>query len=168
MAITELLTIPNQPNAGTLQYIALGGDGWVAPQSAWYMDMRITGDASGGRITATVSRDERFEHLVSFLRFQQASATAVDYIFELRRVAGIEIQQLGVAPVSGIGGVTLSTLLWSPPAVIDPVSWTLTVDNVDGELVRFGFMIYNFNIRASEKVPLDILLSSLIRSPSAI
>lgn len=164
MSISETLTLPAQPSAGLSEYIPLGGDGWAAPQSAYMIDMQITGDASGGTITFIVLRDERFEQIVNFLQVDCGTVTAQEYSFGILRKSGITIHQIGVAPE--IRGN--SNILWTPPTMIDPIRWEVRVDNRDTEVDKFRCLVYNFNIRASEKVPLPILVSSLPRSPSAI
>lgn len=168
MAITEILTLPNQPAVGSVEYIPLGGNGFQAPQSAFMFDFRITGDASGGLVKWEVNRDERFEHIVSFLALESDAATAMDYILGIRRRAGTTFHNTGQSPDGSVLGQDFTTVLWTPPTMIDPITWIATTENQDTIDFKFKGIVYNFNIRASEIVPLGTLLASVPRSPTAI
>jgi len=166
MAQAETLTLPAQPAAGSNEYIPLGGDGWTAPQSAFMVDMQITGDASGGNSVLTIERDNRFEQIVSFLSIESVHTLALQFALGIRRIPGITIHHVGVAPITT--AVSLTSVLWAPPAFIDPTGWEAVFPNIDTIVSRFRCLVYNFNIQASHKIPLNILLSSLPRSPSAL
>lgn len=168
LTISETMTIPNQPNVGNLEYVPLGGNGWEAPQSAWMLDMHITGDASGGFLLFTVNRDDRFEHLVQFMSIEVIRATTIPYRFDLFRSNATEIHNFGETDLCDATGLEATGTIWTPPPMINPIKFATGTTNVDLELVRFKLLLYNFNIRASEKVPLSVLLASLPRAASAI
>lgn len=172
MSIFQSVVLPSQPVAGSLEYIPLGGDGLTAPQSAWFMDMQITGDATGGAIRAVVLRDDRFEHILQFMSVETDSATAVSYRMDIFRGAKASSAQafhnVGTTQLSSVTGHVLACQLWTPPAVIGPVQFEAKVPNVDTELFKFKLLIYNFQVDASKRVPLNILFQCLIRAASSI
>jgi len=172
VSITETITLPNQPAVGTLEYIPLAGDGLAAPQSAFFLDHQITGDASGGFIRWQVHRDGRFSHLLQFMSAESDSITAISYRFDIFRGANASTAQafhnVGTTGLSSVSGNVLAAQIWTPPAVIDPVKFELKLPNADGEEHKFKMLIYNFKVDASKRVPLNILFQSLIRSASAI
>lgn len=129
-------------------------------------DVQITGDASAGRVIWQIDRDPRFEHIVSFMSIESDNAAAIDYILGIKRKAGTTFHNVGKTNHSGITGNLIASIIWSPPTMIDPIQWIATVDNTDTELYKFKGMVYNFNIRASERTSLAILLASIPRSPS--
>lgn len=168
MSVQETVNLVDQPVAGNFEFVPLGGDGWIAPQSAYIGDMKATGDATAGDVRMKVLRDDRFEHLIQFLAGSSGQNSAQDYRFAIARRLGLNIHQIGTTKASGVTDEVLNSILWTPPPMIAPVEWTLTMDNTDTIAYDFKFVVYNFNIRATEKVPLNVLLSSLTRAGSAI
>jgi len=167
MAISQSFALPAQPASGSVEFIPLGGNGFTAPQSAFLFDMRITGDASGGAIDFTVLRDERFEHIVSFMSIESNNAAAIAYLMGIRRKAGVTFHNIGTTKESG-AVQDLASIIWSPPTMIEPISWTAKVVNTDLESFKFKGIVYNFNIRSSEETPLAVLMASVPRAPTAI
>lgn len=167
MAITEEITLPNQPAVGSVEYIPLGGDGWVSPRSAYLIDMRITGDVSGGRVTLTVNRDPRFEHIVSFIQLESDSATATEYIFNLHR-AKVVAHNTGAVKQVNLSSLDFTSIAWNPTPMIEPTKWSAIFNNVDAIEYKWMSLVYNYNIRASEKIPLGTLFASLPRTASSI
>lgn len=168
LTITESFALPGQPAAGSNEFIPLGGNGFTAPQSAFLFDMQITGDASGGLVNFTINRDDRFEHIVSFLQIGSNNAAAIDYIMGISRKQGVTFQNVGKTKTSGVTGSDLAVIIWAPPPMIEPISWLAVVANTDLELFKFKGLVYNFNIRASEETPIAVLQASVPRSPSAV
>ncbi len=172
MSVLQEITLPAQPAAGTLQYIPLGGDGWGSPQSAFFLNMVITGDATGGFTRWRINRDPRFEHILQFMSIESTSATAIAYNFDIFRGAhaptGVGVHQVGTTAHSAVSGNVLANQMWTPPPIIDPIKFECKVNNVDTQEDKFKILVYNFNIRASELVPINIMLASLPRAASAL
>ncbi len=163
MAITDETTLPAQPASGTTVLVPLGGNGFTAPKSLFYVTVNLTGDATGGLLSIDVKRDERFEQLVDFMVIQNAGG-AVVYRMDLFRDLGSRALVIGTSNAD----TTISTGMWSPPALIDPHSYRLSTANVDGVQVKLKMAIYNFDVRASELVPLELLLASVRRSSTLL
>lgn len=168
MSVVREFTLPAQPAAGEIQFVPLGGDGWIAPQSCYVGDVQATGTASGGHIHLQVLRDPRFEHIVQFLSLESSSITAIQFRFDFFRTLDVAIHNVGTSQIAVPSGRVLACQIWSPPPLVDPVKWAGSTDNVDTELVKFKFVAYNFNIRASEKVPLGVMYQSLPRSATSV
>lgn len=168
MGIGQEFTLPNQPAAGSAVYLPLGGNGFLAPHSAYSIDMQITGDASGGGIAFRIDRDERFEHLIQSMMLQVDGSAAIQYKFEVFRHADSIFINAGTSSATTAANADGAYQLWTPPAMIDPSFWRLKVTNVDGVQVKFKCLIYNFNIEASKKIPLNLLLQNVPRSASSL
>jgi hypothetical protein len=122
----------------------------------------VTGDATGGNATARVNADPRFGHLVTLMGATQLSnVTPGQNVFF----------SLDDSPTAfGFGDLHAETLAgicvasWNPPPLIQVSTWSCSIPNVDGDALQFAYWVYNFNIRARERVPLDILLASVPRA----
>lgn len=163
VSVGVTLTLPAQPTTGSVDYVPLGGDGWSSPQSMYLVDSKSTGDVSGGINTIDILRDQRFEQLIDFVMIQ-TDGGAVTYRMDIFRRAQSRAIRIGASNAEA----SISSALWSPPAVIDPDSWRVTIPNVDTEILTFKSTIYNFRITASEHVPLAILLASIRRASSVV
>ncbi len=165
MAIDLDVNITDQPPTGTIVYRPLGGNGFTSPKSMYLFDIASTGDATGGDNTVTVFRDERFENIASFLQVQTNGGA-------IQILLNVSTHNVGrgihIGPTVPITGDTFSALSWTPPLLIDSQKWALQTPNVDTQALRFKGIVYNFNIFASEKTPLSLLLASMPRSPSAL
>lgn len=167
MAISEQVILPAEPAAGSLQFIPLAGNGYQSPQSAFLLNMQITGDASAGRIRFIVARDARFEQITQFMSIESNSATAIDYNMQYFR-AGVGITNAGKTEISSVDSAVIAHKMWVPPAVMNCTKWECSVDNVDLEVHKFKLLIYNFRVDASKVTPLSLLFSSLTRTGSAL
>lgn len=167
MSIVEIVILPAQPISGEIEYIPLAGDGFTAPRSAFYGSVLQTGDASGGTIRMTVKRDQRFEHVISFLTAEVLQTSAAGVRFAVGR-ANTTINTVGATKANTITGDAVSALTYAPVAMIEPTFFELDVENTEDLVWRFKFLIYNFNVQASFKVPLSILLASLPRAPTIV
>lgn len=163
MSILQQVNLPAQPGAGDVTFVPLGGNGYTAPESMYYWSITQTGDVSGGTATIDVGRDERFEQLIDFLEVQNIGGAVV---FRMDIFRNTESRAIVVGTTTA--DATISVALWSPPAIIDPFEWRMVIPNVDGIVSRFKGVCYNFNIRASELIPLPQLLASVRRSSSLI
>ncbi len=165
MAIDLDINLTNQPAVGSITYRPLGGDGFTAPRSMYMFDIASTGDASGGDNTVTVFRDERFQNIASFLQVQTNGVSRIVLFNVSTHNVGRGIH---IGSTVAITGDSFSALMWTPPLLLDSDSWALQMVNTDTEAVRFKGIVYNFDIFASEKVPLSLLVASMPRSPAAL
>jgi len=165
MAIDLQVNLTDQPPSGSNKWVPLGGDGWTSPQSLYFFNINSTGDATGGNHVIQVFRDERFENIASFLLVQAIAAATIVRMDVSREGTG-RATHIGTTVVDEAG--TTGVLSWSPPLIIDAEKWALTLVNTDTEVIAFKGLVYNFNIRASERVPLSVLVASLPRSPAAL
>jgi hypothetical protein len=150
------------------EFIPLAGDGWTSPQSAYYSNAQVVGDATGGTATITVERDDRFSHIISFIAPEALVNTAEPFQISIARLVNISVRMVGVMPVSTIGGSALSCLMLSPPPMIDPVSWTFQTDNTDTIVFRMKFLVFNFQLDAPKRIPIQTLFASLPRAATIV
>jgi len=157
VAVTETVTLPDQPPAGGQTHrTPLGGDGFRAPMAAYIVDnMLATGDAGGGPIVCQVNMDERFCSLVAYLTVSmtQASQTDIDLRF---RVQHRRAEATGISPAQ-------ISEVWVPVPVIIPGGGaggliTAGALNVDTDLFRLSALIYLFNINVRQVMPMGPLL----------
>ncbi len=122
-------------------------------------------DASGGTATITVELDPQFECLIQVITLQVIGpASNVDFRMNVSRNGGGNIIVVGSAFKPSFDSSAYAS--WNPSAIIDPANFNIRSGNVTGDSLRMNAMIYNFQKRASEKVPLDQLLASLPRGSS--
>jgi len=169
LSISETVVLPDQPAAGSVEYVGLGGNGYLAPHSMYLIDQQITGDVTGGDVLFRISRDERFEHLIMTMMVQGDGST-VDLPFRMEIFRGQQsfLIQSGLIVATTVLNGTGSNRVWSPSPLIGPTFWRLRVDNTLGKIVKFKSVIYNFRIDASKLVPLNLLLQNLPRAASAL
>ncbi len=174
ITVSTSVTLPAQPVLGTVAYIPLGGDGFIAPFASYVVQgFRATGDASSGRVELNIQMDDRFCSLVQFVSLEIAQATEASADF--RMFIG------STAPVSAIprqneSGVIQSvdplvtngreiSRTWSPVPYILPggrlaPSIVIQALNVDTDNYFVDASIYLFDITVREKTPMGPLLWS--------
>lgn len=163
-------------------FIPLGGDGWVAPQSAYSVFLKRSGDASGGVINLECAMDPQYASLVQYLSFKafdnNVGADQIDCRTALRVTKGAEVaQQTHVYRGNSLDSTTYDDFgfcgVWEPPGLmlssntlegfdLNPRLTVQMENNNLSELVMSA-RILNFNKRAREEVPLNVLLSALPR-----
>ena len=162
--------LPAQPASGKSTYIPLGGNGFLAPHSAYYVsNFKVDGDASAGTATLSIYTDPRYACLCSLVQAEGLSAAAdAEYHFSLwGKNDEITLTQVGTSPVIAFEGVWRRS--WSPPPLMDFERVSVNLSNIDAtEDYRLSAVIYNFDIAAPHKIPLPQLFASLPRSPSAL
>ncbi len=174
MSVAEEIRLPAQPTSGGVDYLPLGGDGFTAPHSMYTVrNMNIVGDASGGQLQAKVTQDRRFSAICTLMSIGVVGpAAAVVFRAEIAHAPQQNSRQ--VFQIGGTGVFTelpsaLSQALWSPSPILDLAHIQVKADNSGvGVDLLLNALIYNFDIRVAEKVPLNVILASLPRSGSLL
>lgn len=178
MAVSEVVALPNIPASGGLTYTPLGGDGFAGPHSVYRGFVTGVGDASGGLISVQIRFDPRYTQLVLQLSAELQGITA-DANVDMQISDDVNGQQSvrRIAPYAPLAGTaTDAKVNWNPPPYL--VSAGIGADSdrprilvrslnagVGTDLV-VRFHIYNFDKRAREIVPVEILSRALIRAES--
>ncbi len=180
MSVAENIQLPNQPTSGTVENQGLGGDGFRAPFSATIVDINLAGDASGGTNAISVRFDPNYISMVSYVTLLVTGAAAeVDGRVQIVERGPGAFQRgtlTTIIPIRngsvGLGGDTAS--MWIPPPVLISADPDTTVTNApffrwqgvntNGEENFLSMKIYNYDKRARESVPLDLLLASVPRA----
>lgn len=179
MSVIVAMTLPGQPILGSSVYLALGGDGRVAPMGCYFVRLEVAGDASGGNAIVTINLDERYTNLVAYANALIAvDAAAGDF--------SILVQEAGAAPGPGaphiVGtipqiatGVTTdnASFLWYPPPVYFQGGGQVTVSypNVGvGETYKLQIEVYVFDINVRRITPLPVLQMNVpgVSAPAAV
>lgn len=163
MAITENIALPNE--AAT--YVPLGGDGFSAPFAMYIYDHSITGDASAGAVTQSITFDSRYCTLVRWVGMSIGQTNA-DTQFRLNLAANPE----GTSPKIGVTGTLVgvaSTVssegaqgYWVPPQTVLPPSAVLNTQftNVLSDTFRITAELLLWNIRVRELSPWQYLMAA--------
>lgn len=179
MSVETDVMMTDRPAAGGIELHPLGGDGMVSPQSVYHGRIESAGDASGGYNQIRVGFDPRYTQLVAQIMVE-ATNLAADEDVDLRisesadsaLAARSTMQSLPISAVTVDGRAT-----WSPipylvakndvdPSV--PPNLKAVMDNVNGGVFRLYFHVFNFDRRARESVPIEVLSRCLIRAESLI
>lgn len=167
MAVTKTVVLPAQgPDAGDITRLRpLGGNGLRGPQSLFEVQVTLAGDAGGGASDITVVFDTRFESIL-LCADNVNTGTALDRtaVFEL----GSSVPFFGVGTAQGNAITSQSIASWSPPPIVGRDQVKISTNNIDGDSQVITLLIYNYQKRASELVPLSVLLSSLPRAATFI
>lgn len=164
MSVLTELTIPVTPAGGNVVYSPLGGDGFNAPISCYLVNgVSVSGDASGGTAQVKITMDDRYQSLIATV---DAKVTSQASAAQTRITIATEGPwSLGVTKLSTLDPLGTGHVNWSPPPIFDALTLNALWDNIDAtEDYKLTAIIYNFNKRASELVPLSVLLASLPRS----
>jgi len=177
VSVSYTVALPAQPTSGTTDLIALGGDGFIAPESSTNLNAVINGDGTGGYASIVVGFDPRFVQLVAYANVKILGLAADTNVrMEIRLtpletfIVGKTVPFLTIAGLAG-GGASLNNVLWTPPPIlvsagVTPVTvgpfFAFYTDNPGvGNSVQLAMRIHNFNKRARELVPLDKLVASV-------
>ena len=171
MAVGTTQQLPEEPTIGSLEFVPLGGDGWIAPQSMYVGRTQSTGDASGGAHSITINADPRFTQICAVLEAEFEAAAAA-------RFAKLVVQERSIASrVNFAGdssfdagleatGSNTAFLGWNPPPHAlryteeNPSFVQFLCTNVNAEDIYLEFRLFNFNIRAPEVALWQWLASS--------
>ncbi len=168
MAVATTLTLPDQPATGLVTYVPLGGDGWTAPHSVFEVSVASAGAAGGGNNVVTINFDPRFQSIATYIRgTNDGASTTIEMAFELLQTHNQPSLSAfaNAIPVAGVLG-TVNLMTWCPPPIPGMRRARMTTTNVDGDDLLFQMYLYNFNINVLQRVPLNLILSSLPRADS--
>ncbi len=171
MSVVTTVALPAQPGDGETRFIPLGGDGAVSPHSYTTLEMTNTSDASGGKTQAEITFDPRWTQLLAWVGVSvtnSAAAVPVDYA----------IQQAGAAAQKYRASAALRAIpnfsadnqhLWYPAAELivtdgSARNVTVAIENIDTQELVVRMLVYNFDRRARERTPIEILAACLVRS----
>ncbi len=165
MSVATDVNIPSQPTTGSLELLPLGGNGEIAPRSMQLLRQDLAGDASGGQVTMSFLCDTRFENVITRLQLSASSAAAaVPYSFAAdQRPDTTSMVAAGLTFLDTVQAV--NNAYWDLPPLFNMRGGSVITDNVDAtEVYTLRAWIWNFNIDASRRIPLNLLLSSLPRA----
>lgn len=171
MAVTETVTLPDQPTIGFVRYVPLGGNGYQAPFAQYVIDnFALAGDVSGGAVQHQVIMDPRYSSLVAYLSITNVQASSADMDFKLRIDSNApqssianQIESGVITAISATVSSATANKIWSPVPTIMPGGGEgglimSEVLNVDGDLTRLSALIYLFNIDVRIVSPIGPLL----------
>lgn len=183
VSVASTVQLPDQPTAGVVQTIGLGGDGYTAPSNLVRVVLSLASDGTGDTNTITIRFDSVYLSLVQFATVSVLAPTtdtpATLSISPEPKGATTNLTNANVAanftiPIVDFGGSALSRVIWTPPPVLvvaDPSSTATdspvieaVIPNVNGETQIVAAWIYQFDKRAAEVTPLPVLLASVPRS----
>lgn len=169
MAVTADVTLPAQPTTGLTTYRPLGGDGWTAPHAMYMVLMQLAGAAGGGVNQQTMVLDDRWMNIVSFVEMQfsgDTTTTVAEFQLLVDRPTGAQFRAraFGTALFLDPAGFDEGLMTWNPPLLPDAEQILSIIQNIDATTHSFRAVIYCFQKRALEEVPLNVILAAL---PSA-
>ncbi len=166
MSVSDTFALNAQPAAGRSNLVPLGGNGIVAPQSMYEVQATLAGDGSGGTNSITITRDPRWQSIMTLANGNVTGAAAgIEVMFEMRNSdnGGPFARGFGNAvPIASIS--SLSTCVWNPPPIMTIDTWTLTTANTTGDSMFFNAWFYNFDVRILELSPMWKILMNLPRA----
>ncbi len=168
MSVAASVTLPDQPANGTVVLLPLGGDGNSAPRSRYEVfAFAIAGDGSGGNAVLTLTLDDVYESLVMQVSCFHNSPNDSENVFQLvSRKNAVAINAVTAHLLAEAGPTSRALAIWCPPPLINVTEVNLTTPNLNTETYQMSVTILNFNKRASERTPLNILYASLPRGTS--
>ncbi len=177
MSVSDECFLPGQPaGTGTAQFIALGGDGKVAPLGCWVVEFELAGDAGGGTASVNLTMDPRYTNVLAIANFvARSSAAAADFYWTLQdRLSNVQgIWEIcGTAPhISSFQ--TTSAFLWYPPPLLFSGSGFIQgiTANIDAtETYVWTYQIYVFDIDVRRLLPLPYIMQNFpgVSAPAAI
>lgn len=166
MSVSVAVTLPAQPAVGSTFFVPLGGDGLTSPISMFEVAVNLDSDASGGTNVCTINFDNRFESVVVRAEMAIDSAlAAVDYAIVLNQAQSnrVGVRTQGLTNFEALTGINHAA--WDLPPIMNARNIRFETDNVDDtETAFYTCLVYNFDIDASRRMPLAILLASLPRA----
>lgn len=179
MTVTASVQLPDQPTTGAVRTKALGGNGLISPHSETLVQVSSTGDAGGGVNRIYIRMDPRYVQLVAYVELTYAGAAAdtpVDMSLTSSSTFQFGAQRLMLlvdAPDSGS-----MRALWTPPPLLIAADASASataaptlrvqVPNVLADVITVWCVVYNFDRRARELVPIEAMTRALVRSSTLI
>lgn len=170
MATSVLRQLPAQPTSGgVVNYVPLGGDGFLAPHAAYAVSgFKLAGTNTGGAAKFTLEMDPRFVSLMSYvtLGIQQDVAADAEIAMVLNsgdgHVPHQRFQASVVAIASDVSTPQVSAT-WGPNPFLMPggakgSQLTVSMLNVDAFDYFLSCWILLFDINVREKSPMGPLL----------
>ena len=167
MSVSASVNLPDQPAAGALEVVPLGGNGFTAPQLAYAITISLASDAGGGTNTLTVVMDPQFTFGISYVQTLVTSSAAD--VPSRRTISLTANETIQDAEDAEEGEGTTAVRLWKPPGVLGTETPLFAptivsrIANTDTETHFLSCRIYCFNKRAREKTPLWQLLQNFPR-----
>lgn len=170
MSVIATVTLPDNPSpAGEVKLVPLGGNGFTSPFAMYTLrNFAIAGDATGSEHTLNVIMDPRYCSIVAYASMQ-IDVSAADRAIHWQLTSGAVPPQFLNGHLTrndaGILGAQIAHT-WSPPAWISPgtspqaPTLTISVFNVDTEILNMACAVLLFNIRARESVLYQHLISA--------
>ncbi len=171
MAVAITNQLPDQPVLGLNTYSPLGGDGWTAPHSVAEVSVGSAGDASAGNNVITVTFDPRFQSIVAYVRLSNSSASAgIEMNLSMFPALPRSQPQLqafaNAVPVNALS--TTNNFTWAPPPIPGLSRLQATTTNTNGDSLTLMAYIFQFQRRALELVPLNVILAALPRGDNMV
>lgn len=167
MSVAVEDSLPAQPANGSSVYRPLGGDGWTAPHALYSTLSQLASDASGDDSDITLNLDTRFMNIVFLMEqllvgFSSAREGEMQVIGDRPTGALHRVRMFGLQIHLGTVGGNRGLLSWNPPLIVDAESVFSQTENTGvGPTHNLLCLIYCFQKRALEKIPLNSLLASI-------
>lgn len=166
MAVASSWKLPdNTPVTGTgnmnAEYRPLGGDGWTSPLAEYAIECTETGDASGGTVSMTIEKDDRFEWALAYVGINlsggAAAATPVPVQFSIDESPQMKLQ----ANTIGNSFTNQGSCGWCPTPIFDINRFRVQAENVT--TLTYVVVCYGYVFRKSAKftTPLHVLLDAI-------
>lgn len=165
--VIESITLPEQPVAGLVTFVPLGGDGFSAPKFAYAVrNFALTGDDQLGFIQHEIKMDERWCSLISYVTFNMSQVASADVDYSLDIISGhsaeMRDQDVQKAISKTVTTVNVGHTWLPPPTVLpgagDSARIRTHLLNVENDIVRVSALIYCFDVRVRETTPMGPLL----------
>ena len=170
MSVVESVQLPGNPSTGNLVFEGLGGDGIIAPASAFFCNhFQITGDGTGGFAEMEICTDPRFDCLVAMCATEAAGGSISSEQPVLMEVEWDSGFSYGIVLTGGyMSSDAVSRANFSPDPIFEATKLRARWNNLNGATYSLSTIIYNFKKGVAQQSPLNLLVASLPRSASAL
>ncbi len=174
MAVGITLRLPQVAAATgvTTVYDPLGGDGFVAPHSSVYVELQLTGDATGGVAQLILQTDPRFMTLIDYFSLNQADAgAAIDFQAQVQQANGqtwLTTGQIPLIPTSALAAAEGPGIILYPP-IIPLIQSTASLNpacafqthNLNADTYRMRVKCLQYDREAMHKVAYGVFANNL-------
>lgn len=178
MTITTNLQLPDQPGAGEVTVVPLGGNGFLSPQFLQAFTVTVASDASGGAHNLRIRFDPLYCSVLACVSIRINAATADSAVkaeimgsqHPVTNVATEVARMVNTLPIITVAGAAQTSILWVPPPIIMvgrqglpsiAPKLDIIVANIDTESLNCTGIVYCFDKLAKENVPIEKILGSL-------